>query len=57
MKIYPSFSQAPLSLLTPREHGAQQQAQPAQEQERSTKQQADLAKLRTRDREVGLFFR
>ena len=52
MKIHSSFSQTPLSLLTPRERGTQQQAPLAQEQERSTKEQADLAKLRTRDREV-----
>lgn len=52
MKINPLFSQAHLSLLTPRERGAQQQSPLTQEQEGSTKQQADLVKLRARDREV-----
>ena len=52
MKINPLFSHAHLSLLTPRERGVQQQSPMTQEQERSTKQQADIAKLRSRDREV-----
>ena len=52
MKINPLFPQAHLSLLTPRERGAQQQSPLTQEQERSTKQQADIEKLRARDREV-----
>lgn len=52
MKITPLFSQTHISFLTPRERGTQQQSPLAQEQERSTKEQADIAKLRTRDREV-----
>jgi len=52
MKINPLFSQTHLSLLTPRERGIQQQSPLTQEQDRSTKEQAEIEKLRTRDREV-----
>lgn len=52
MNITPLFSQAHLSLHTPHERGLHQQSPLTQEQERSTKEQAEIAKLQTRDREV-----